>query len=386
MMAFVQYNNPDGSAEFCSGTVLSSDVVLTAGHCGEDITTGVLDVSSQYEVATGNVDWADSTSRQVSGVSEVIVSPGFDPQTLDGDAALLVLSTPTTAPPVQLASDPADLGLLNAGTGETIAGWGQTATSGGVVEQLQWANTVVQTPAYCAARASQIGATFDSGDQLCVIDAPTCANGQCHGDSGGPLLANYGGMTTEVGIISFGAADCSTAQAGFLTRADAISSWASGWIQAVRPVRTPPAPPAPPTPSPSPAPVPAPAPPAGIPASTPQAGGYRGQTSQRWPINLRVAASARALRQVKFSLRLRCTRRKLPAFTFAPSMGRTGWPLNQAAGMSFSRSFQDSTGEHYRLAGTFTADGSAMGTLTSSWRIRRYGTCTTGLIRWHAER
>jgi trypsin len=291
MMAFIQYNNPDGSADFCSGTVLSANVVLTAGHCGEDITTGVLDVSSQYEVATGNVDWADSTSRQVSGVSQVIVSPGFDPQTLDGDAALLVLSTPTTAPPVQLASDPADLGLLNAGTGETIAGWGQTATSGGVVEQLQWANTVVQTPAYCAARASQIGATFDSGDQLCVIDAPTCANGQCHGDSGGPLLANYGGMTIEVGIISFGAADCSTAQAGFLTRADAISSWASGWIQAVRPVRTPPAPPAPPTPSPSPAPVPAPAPPAGIPASTPQAGGYRGQTSQRWPINLRVAAA-----------------------------------------------------------------------------------------------
>ncbi len=385
MMAFVIYRNLDGSADLCSGTVLSSNVVLTAGHCGEDITTGTPDAASQYTVVTGNVDWADSASRQVSGVSQVVVSPGFDPASLDGDAALLVLRTPTTAPPVQLASDPADLWLLNPGNLETIAGWGQTATSGGAVEQLQWANTVVQTRTDCAVRASQIGVAFDSSQQLCVIDAPTYTNGQCHGDSGGPLLAKAAGTTIEVGIISFGAANCSTAQAGFLTRADAISSWANAWVQAVRPVLPPPATPTPtPTPTPAPAPVASPSPTA-IAPSVPQAGSYRGQTSQQWPIILRVAASEKALTQVKFSFRLRC-RGRGPVYSFAPPTGRTGWALNQAAGMGFSRSFHDATGEHYHLTGKFTAAGSATGTLESSWHNHRYGTCTTGLIRWHAKR
>jgi hypothetical protein len=99
-----------------------------------------------------------------------------------------------------------------------------------------------------------------------------------------------------------------------------------------------------------------------------------------------VAASEKAISQVKLSFRLRCTRRRGPAYSFAPSTGSTGWALNQAAGMGFSRSFRDATGERYQLAGKFTAAGSATGTLTSSWQNHRYGSCTTGLIHWHANR
>src|SRR5271167_668497 len=42
----------------CSGTVLAPNLVLTAGHCAEDIQTGVVNEASGYRVLTGNVDWA----------------------------------------------------------------------------------------------------------------------------------------------------------------------------------------------------------------------------------------------------------------------------------------------------------------------------------------
>jgi secreted trypsin-like serine protease len=91
----------------CSGTVVAPNLILTAGHCAEDMQTGVVNEASGYQVTTGNVDWAaPETEKQVSGVTRVIPCPCFDRHTLVGDAALLQLSTPTTAPAVTLASRP----------------------------------------------------------------------------------------------------------------------------------------------------------------------------------------------------------------------------------------------------------------------------------------
>jgi len=384
MMAFV-IDNLGTEYELCSGTVVSSNVVLTAGHCGENTSTGVVDDPANFTVVTGNVDWADSADRQLSEVSQVIVNPGFNPSTLHDDATLLVLSTPTTAPPVQLASDPTDLSLLDTGNAETLVGWGATEPGGGVVEQLQWANTIVQSPSYCGEQAADAGAVFDSDTQLCVQDGPTNSDGPCQGDSGGPLLADDDGTDVEVGITSFGAADCNTEQPGFLTRADAISSWADSWIQAVQP---PPAPTPTPTPTPSPTPTPTPAPtPPPMPAPTatqsPKTGVYTGTTSQGWPIRIKIAAS-RSITAVTFGFRLRCSRGK-PAFTFRPLTGGASWTLNTSAGMGFARNFHDDNGEQYRLTGLFTAAGTASGTLTTSWHSRRYGSCSTdGIVKWHA--
>jgi len=39
-MAYVGYLDLSGSAFSCSGTVVASNVILTAGHCAVDRTTG----------------------------------------------------------------------------------------------------------------------------------------------------------------------------------------------------------------------------------------------------------------------------------------------------------------------------------------------------------
>jgi V8-like Glu-specific endopeptidase len=245
-MAFVAYFDPSGNPEsVCSGTVVSPNVVLTAGHCAVDEATGVPLDPSGFRVVTGNVDWADTAQRQDITVSQVIVNPAYDPATDAYDAALLVLSTPTTAPAISLATS-TDAYLEQAGTEAFIAGWGATYDGGPFQTYLQWAPTVVQDSGYCA----QLNPYFDAS-RLCTVDPPSFLTGTCNGDSGGPLAA-YGptGQLVEIGITTEGPTDCDTSTADYFAATIPLEAWAAGWIQAVAP--SPPSPAPPPAPSPAP--------------------------------------------------------------------------------------------------------------------------------------
>jgi hypothetical protein len=251
-LAFVIYKSAEG-VDLCTGTVISTNVILTAGHCGEDAETGVVNEPSGYAVVTGNVDWS-SASREVSAVSKVVVYPGYWRSYGVGDAALLVLSTPTTAPAIGLASWPSDSTDLEAGKPAVLAGWGDTYfAQEEPTERLRWSETALQKPAYCEANAP----TFLPGDELCVINPPEYETGACYGDSGGPLISlnPSGSEPIEIGVISHGDGECSTESPTVLTRADLIASWAHDWIEAVKPSPPPAAPPPRPPATPPPAPV-----------------------------------------------------------------------------------------------------------------------------------
>ncbi len=216
-----------GEVGQCSGTVVAPNLVLTAGHCAEDTQTGVVNEASGYRVMTGNVDWAaPEAERQTSAVTRVIVCSCFDRHTLVGDVALLQLSTPTTAPPVTLASTPKAGAAL-------LAGWGETRFGqNGLVEQLQWAPTAVQRPDWCEREA----APFSPASDVCVINPPSRHTGACNGDSGGPLLVaepSAAGGLAQIGVASHVANDCATTLPSVFTRVDAISAWIRGWAQAL---------------------------------------------------------------------------------------------------------------------------------------------------------
>jgi secreted trypsin-like serine protease len=212
----------------CSGTVVAPNLVLTAGHCAEEVQTGVLDEASGYQVMTGNVDLAAAqTERQVSGVTRVIVCGCFDRHTAVGDVALLQLSTATSAPAITFASSP------HAGTAALLAGWGDTYSGQATpVERLQWAPTVVQSAAGCESEASP----FLPDSEICTLDTPARHTGACNGDSGGPLLlaepSAPGGMV-QIGVTSHVYDECATTSPSVFTRADAISAWVRGWAQAL---------------------------------------------------------------------------------------------------------------------------------------------------------
>ena len=247
-LAYVDYS-ADGDAFACTGTVISPVLVLTAGHCGVDLGSGAPDQADGYAVVTGALDWTSPAAR-TSGVSRVLVDPAYDPSNGQDDAALLVLSTPTTAPALALATA-SDVGLLAPGSLTTVAGWGETVPGDldSAPDVLQYATTVVQSGPYC--NHDDLG--FDPGSELCAVDAPVLGSGTCFGDSGGPLIANelqdQTGQPTEIGVTSRVTGQCATSRPDIFTRADAISGWADDWIaqEAAHPPATSGA--APPTPA-----------------------------------------------------------------------------------------------------------------------------------------
>jgi trypsin len=215
----------------CSGTVVAPTLILTAGHCAENVKTGVHDQPAGYSVLT--FAGADGESeRQVSRVTAVLVYEGFRRRDDDGDAALLVLAAPVSAPAVKLAASPAEGGPA-AGTLATIAGWGRTRyRQSRLTERLYAAATVVQAPSWCARDAPP----FSPRGELCAIDPPSYRTGGCNGDSGGPLLVpaedGVQAEAVEVGIAVHVYGRCSTRHPTVFTSVASIRPWIESWIAA----------------------------------------------------------------------------------------------------------------------------------------------------------
>jgi secreted trypsin-like serine protease len=236
----------------CTGTVIAPSLVLTAGHCAENMQTGTPFSPSGFRVVTGAVDPLQA-GEPVSTVLGVILYPELERKVDNGDVALLVLSTPTSAPPIALAN-PGQAKRLVAGTQATIVGWGKTAyEQSSLTEQLQSASTVVQARKWCRRDAPP----FFVRSEICTITPPSYASGVCQGDSGGPLIATGpGGTPIEVGVADHVYGHCSTRHPSVFASVGSIYSWAQTWIAAYK---RPTAPPAPPTTLPTgPGPQPAP--------------------------------------------------------------------------------------------------------------------------------
>ncbi len=183
----------DGGSQFCGGSVIAPDVVLTAAHC---VAGGAPAV---FEVAVGHVDWTQGTRI---AVTEVAVHPGYDATgATENDVAVLHLASPVPAGVAVLPLNPtgaAGDAREAQGAAVTVAGWGSEAPLIGLLPPL---GTSMKQTNLTVVDDNQCTQDQDAATQVC---AQGLLADSCQGDSGGPLFTRAGSGFVQVGVVSYG--------------------------------------------------------------------------------------------------------------------------------------------------------------------------------------
>jgi len=183
----------------CTGTLITPNWVLTAGHCS-NITAGTVASPASWppqliSVRVGGVTQSDGERL---GVSRVVMHPDYL-LTSGYDISLLQLSSSSTMAPTQVAGA-AERSIWTPDTMETIVGWGVTSEGGSQPDRLQEAQVPITTDSYCAGAYSD----FDPQTMVCA-GFPQGGVDTCQGDSGGPMFGRgSSGALRIVGTTSFG--------------------------------------------------------------------------------------------------------------------------------------------------------------------------------------
>jgi secreted trypsin-like serine protease len=215
MVALLDKREPGGAfqEQFCDGTLIDKDSVLTAAHCVFS-NRGIFPSRIKLVVVVGRTA-LNQNRGQLRSVpfSHRFIHPRYDGNKRGDayDAAVLKLSRPVKGiKPIKLATARQN-DLENPGRILTAAGWGSVRSKPQGVEDYPKRMREVSVPVVSDSRAKR---AYQSQNLRYLpslhVAAGKKGKGACFGDSGGPLFDS--GSRTQVGITSYGAGGCGQAR------------------------------------------------------------------------------------------------------------------------------------------------------------------------------
>lgn len=211
-------------AQFCGGSVIDKNWVITAAHCIKEGHTPEM-LPSEIEVLVGAHDLNSNEGKRIK-VKRIILHPDYNPATYNNDLALLELEAPVTVETLPLYEDGGDL----AGIMATAIGWGYTKpddSSSAASKRQQVSIPIVTNDTCNAAYYEEI-----TGTMMC---AGSAGKDTCQGDSGGPLVINQNSKWVLAGVTSWGEGCAVPGYYGVYARVSALKDFIRKYVPAATP-------------------------------------------------------------------------------------------------------------------------------------------------------
>jgi len=206
IVALVNPNN--GNSQFCGGSLIREDVVLTAAHCVDGAQTSGINVYLGSQTLSN-----DDGNGEFIAVNQIVMHEGYNRGSFENDVALLFLETSSSLPVVPTISS----ALMNGvalGEAMKVAGWGNMEPFDPTFpNHLQEVDVNYTDAAICEAAYEPLFGANSIKESMICAGTPEGGKDACHGDSGGPLIVNVEGVDYQAGVVSWGNPTC--AQTGF---------------------------------------------------------------------------------------------------------------------------------------------------------------------------